>query len=276
VKTAIRIIEHHFDDFINKRYDKLRQRYHLQPEQFEAVLHILRRLNPRPGTGINDTAGDAQGIIPDFSVTQEDDGHFEVVLNQGEVPALRISRSFSELLAEFENNKKNLSSEKKNTALYVKQKVESAKNFIKAIEQRRDTLLRTMTAIVNLQREFFEDGDSVMLKPMILEDVARETGLDKSTISRVTKNKYVQTEFGIFPLKFFFNERFITKDGEELAKMKIMNKLQEIIDGEDKRHPYSDDEITDLLNEAGLSVARRTVAKYRVKMKIPVARLRKQ
>jgi RNA polymerase sigma-54 factor len=169
-----------------------------------------------------------------------------------------------------------MSRQKKDTALYLRQKIEAAQNFINAIAQRQDTMMRTMKAIVNLQRAFFEEGDSSLLQPMILEDVAKATGLDKSTISRVTKSKYVQTDFGIFPLKFFFNEKFTTSGGENLSKMQIKGKLREIIEAENKKKPLSDDDIADMLNQAGFPVARRTVAKYREKMNIPVARLRRQ
>ena len=277
VQTALNIVEKHFDDFINKRYDKLRQLYRMDAERFNGVLRVLQHLNPRPGSGLSDTIGDSsQVVVPDFTVRQEEDGHFEISLNQGEVPVLHISHSYRESLAEYERNRKNLSRQQKETALYLRQKVDAAQSFISAIMQRRETLMQTMTAIVGLQKTFFEEGDDTLLKPMILEDVAQATGLDKSTISRVTKNKYVQTDYGVFPLKIFYNEKFVASNGENLSKMQIKNKLMEIIDGEDKHNPYSDDEIAELLNKAGFPVARRTIAKYRVKMNIPVARLRRQ
>jgi len=277
VKIAQRIVDRYFDDFINKRYDRLRQLCRLDNAQFDEVLHILRHLNPRPGSGLSDIMGDNnQIVIPDFNVRQDENGNFEISLNQGEVPVLHVSNSYKESLAEYEQNKKNISKQQKDTALYLRQKIEAAQNFINAITQRQDTLMRTMKAIVNLQKAFFEEGDSSLLQPMILEDVAKATGLDKSTISRVTKNKYVQTDFGIFPLKYFFNEKFTTSGGENLSKMQIKGKLREIIDTENKKKPLSDDDIADMLNQAGFPVARRTVAKYREKMNIPVARLRRQ
>ena len=277
VIIAQRIVDKHFDDFINKRYDRLRQLCRLDNVQFDEVLHILQHLNPRPGSGLSDTTGDNnQTVIPDFTVRQDENGSFEILLNQGEVPVLHVSSSYKESLAEYEQNKKNMSRQQKDTALYLRQKIEAAQNFINAIAQRQDTMMRTMKAIVNLQRAFFEEGDSSLLQPMILEDVAKATGLDKSTISRVTKSKYVQTDFGIFPLKFFFNEKFTTSGGENLSKMQIKGKLREIIEAENKKKPLSDDDIADMLNQAGFPVARRTVAKYREKMNIPVARLRRQ
>ncbi len=277
VEIAYKIIEKHFEDFRNKRYDRLRQLYKLDESRFSQVLHILTHLNPRPGSGMSDNVGNNnQIVIPDFTVKQCDDGHFEVTLNHGEVPFLNVSSSYKSSLREYESNKKNLSKQQKDDFFFMKRQVDAAQNFINAIAQRQDTLLRTMKAIVELQKPYFESGDNLLLEPMILEDVAKLTNLDTSTISRVTKNKYVQTDFGVKPLKFFFNEKFTSTEGENFSKMQIKSKLQEIIDNEDKHKPLSDDEIADLLNKAGFPVARRTVAKYREKMKLPVARLRRQ
>lgn len=277
VRTAILITKDHFDDFIKKRYNRIRQIYHLDDESLKEAIGILCHLNPRPGSALSDTVegNTAPLVIPDFVVTHDDNGNFSITLNQGEVPTLRISNSFRESLNEYGRNRKNLSKQQKEAAMYMKQKVDAAQCFINAIVQRRDTLMRTMTAIVDLQKPYFEEGDPDLLQPMILEDVAQKTGLDKSTISRVSKNKYVSTDYGVLPLKYFFNEKFVSSEGNNLSKVRIKNKMQEIIDKENKENPLSDDEIAAILKEAGFPVARRTVAKYREKMRIPVARLRK-
>lgn len=277
VALAKDIVRHHFDDFSNKRHNRICQIYHLDEAAFQRVLKVLYRLNPRPGSVLNDTISGpgAQVVIPDFNVTQNDDGTFEVSLNWGEIPPLRVSDAYRQSLEEYGQNRKNLSRQQRDAAMYIKQKVDAAQGFINAIMQRRDTLLRTMKAIVELQKDFFEEGDTDQLHPMILEDVSEKTGLDKSTISRVSRSKYVNTDYGIYPLKFFFNEKFVTASGDNLSKVQIKSKLQEIIEKEDKKNPLSDDDIADRLKEAGYPVARRTVAKYREKMKIPVARLRK-
>ena len=277
VALAKDIVRHHFDDFSNKRHNRICQIYHLDEAAFQRVLKVLCRLNPRPGSVLNDTISGpgAQVVIPDFNVTQNDDGTFEVSLNWGEIPPLRVSDAYRQSLEEYGQNRKNLSRQQRDAAMYIKQKVDAAQGFINAIMQRRDTLLRTMKAIVELQKDFFEEGDTDQLHPMILEDVSEKTGLDKSTISRVSRSKYVNTDYGIYPLKFFFNEKFVTASGDNLSKVQIKSKLQEIIEKEDKKNPLSDDDIADRLKEAGYPVARRTVAKYREKMKIPVARLRK-
>lgn len=277
VVEAKKILTKHFDDFINKRYDRLKHLHHLSEEAFDRIIHLLCHLNPRPGSGMTDTvSGQAQVIIPDFTVTQDDNGNFDVSLNQGDIPVLRVSESFRVSLAEYENNKKNLSRDQQDTVVFMKQKVTAARNFINAIAQRRDTLLRTMSTIVQLQKPFFEEGTVESLQPMILEDVAKKTGLDRSTISRVSKSKYVNTDFGVFPLRYFFNEKFTTSSGDNFSKMHARNKLREIIDTENKKKPLSDDEITEMMKAAGFPVARRTITKYREKMKIPSARLRRQ
>ncbi len=276
-RIATQVVRSHFDDFVKKRYNRIRQIYDLDDDGLRNVLNVLCHLNPRPGSALSDSVegNSAPLVIPDFTVTRDDDGSFSITLNQGDVPTLRISNSFRESLTEYARNKKNLSKQQKEAAMYMKQKVDAAQSFINAIMQRRDTLMRTMTAIVDLQKPYFEEGDPDLLQPMILEDVAKKTGLDKSTISRVSKNKYVSTDYGVLPIKYFFNERFVTSEGDNLSKVQIKNKMQEIINGEDKSNPLSDDDIAAVLKHSGFPVARRTVAKYREKMKIPVARLRK-
>jgi len=275
-EVEIQILEQSFDDFTHKRLDKLSERYHLTAEEMKRVYGELTRLNPRPGSGLSDTTGqNMQQIIPDFLVTEDEDGGFVVKLNNGDVPQLRVSRSFKELLDEYSKNRKNMSREQKDAYIYSKQKVDAAQNFINAIRQRQETLMKTMTTIVALQRTFFEEGDESLLHPMILKDVAVRTGLDISTISRVSNSKYVQTDFGVFPLKFFFNDTFVTKEGEELSKVKIKTTLKELISSEDKADPLSDEMLAAMLKKKGYAVARRTVAKYREQLGIPVARLRK-
>ena len=272
----IQIMEKAFDDFTHKRIARLSERFGLSEEELRHIYGELARLNPRPGSGLSDsTAVNTQQVVPDFIVTRDDDGNISIKLNNGEVPQLRVSRSFRELIDEYSKNKKNLSREQKDAYIYSKQKVDAAQSFINAIRQRQDTLLRTMQAIVSMQEPFFEDGDESMLRPMILKDVAQRTGLDISTISRVSNSKYVQTDFGIYPLKFFFNDTFVTQSGEELSKMKIKTMLKDLIDSENKAEPLSDDALARMLKEKGFAVARRTIAKYREQMGIPVARLRR-
>jgi RNA polymerase sigma-54 factor len=272
----IQMLERSFDDFTHKRLEKLSERYHLSGEEMKKIYGELTHLNPRPGSGLSDSTGqNMQQIIPDFLVTEDENGEFIVRLNNGDVPQLRVSRSFRDLVEEYSKNRKNMSREQKDAYVYSKQKVDAAQNFINAIRQRRETLMKTMTTIVALQRPFFEEGDEALLHPMILKDVAERTGLDISTISRVSNSKYVQTDFGVFPLKFFFNDTFVTKEGEELSKVKIKTTLKELIGSENKSEPLSDETLASLLKKKGFAVARRTVAKYREQLGIPVARLRK-
>ena len=204
-----------------------------------------------------------------------DDGTINVSLNNRNVPELRMSRDFTEMVEEHTKNKANQSKESKEAMMFLKQKMDAAQGFIDAVKQRQNTLMTTMQAIIDLQRPFFLEGDESLLKPMILKDVAERTGLDISTISRVSNSKYVQTNFGIYPLKFFFSDGYTTEDGEEMSVREIRKILKECIDGEDKKKPLTDDELADILKEKGYPIARRTVAKYRQQLNIPVARLRK-
>jgi RNA polymerase sigma-54 factor len=216
-----------------------------------------------------------QQITPDFIVDTQDDGTITASLNSGDIPQMQVSQSFSSLLKDYQQNRDGLSRQMKEALLYTKQKVDAAQNFIEAVKSRRRTLMLTMKAIVQLQHRFFEDGDESSLRPMILKDVAAKTGLDISTISRVVNSKYMLTRWGIFPLKFFFSDSFVTDEGEELSSREIKSALREIINGEDKKKPLSDDAIRDELKRRGYPIARRTVAKYRDQLGIPVARLRK-
>ena len=276
-KAALQVIDKYFDDFTHKRWEKLQQRLGLTSAETERLRSDLLHLNPRPGNTLGDSIADtAQTIIPDFIVENDGVGNLRVRQNNGEIPVLCISRSFRDTLNELSSHKNSLSREQKATYAYTKQKVEAAEGFIKAIRQRHHTMQSTMEAIVELQRPFFEEGgDDTLLRPMILKDVATHTGLDISTISRVSNSKYVETEFGVFPLKYFFNDKFTLADGTEHSTLKIRTILRGLIDGEDKNHPLADEALADLLKKEGYPVARRTVAKYREQMGIPVARLRK-
>lgn len=271
------IIERLYDEFTRKRWDKIQARMKLTDDEVDQLQHELKRLNPRPGSSMGETVGhNFQQIIPDFIVETADDGTVTMTLNQGDVPELRISDSFLDILRQADSTERTKMSRTEREALqYTRQKVEKAQYFIDAVKQRRHTLLVTMQAIIDLQRPFFEEGDELLLRPMILKDVAGRTGLDISTVSRVSNSKYVQTNYGIYPLKWFFSDGYTTGDGQEIATRKIQSALQELIDGEDKRQPLSDEALTILLGEKGFPIARRTVAKYREQLGIPVARLRK-
>lgn len=275
-KEELIIIDKYYDDFTHKRWDKIQGHLNVSDDVLEHIQAALRRLNPRPGNALDEMVGHSfQQIIPDFIVENDGNGSLIVHLNSGEVPELRVSGSFKESIKEYTHNKTNLTREQRDAFQYTKQKVDAAQNFIDAIKQRQHTLLITMEAIVELQRPFFEEGDEMLLQPMILKNVAARTGLDISTISRVSNSKYVQTDYGIYSLKYFFNDKFTTEDGEEHSTLKIKNRLKELIDNEEKRHPLTDEALAALLKEEGIPVARRTVAKYREQLGIPIARLRK-
>lgn len=271
-----RIITQYYEEFTHKRWDKIQQRMKLTDEEVELLQKEIRKLNPRPGSSMGELVGhNYQQVVPDFIVETEDDGTITMTLNQGDVPELKISDSFLDILRQYDQGRQKISRSEKDALLYTKQKIEKAQIFIDAIRQRRHTLTVTMQAIIDLQRPFFLEGDELLLKPMILKDVAERTGLDISTISRVTGSKYVQTNYGIYPLKWFFSDGYTTEDGQEIATRKIQNALKEIIENEDRKKPLSDETLTQMLNQKGFPIARRTVAKYREQLGIPVARLRK-
>ena len=271
-----RVVTDYFDEFTKKHWDKIRQAMGLGETQAEALFHELRRLNPKPGAAMGETIGRSmQQITPDFIVDTLDDGTVSFSLNNGEVPQLQVSQSFADLLKEYQNNKEGLSRQMKEALLYTKQKVDAAQSFIDAVQVRRRTLTLTMKSIIQLQHRFFEEGDEALLRPMILKDVAELTGLDLSTVSRVSNSKYVQTRWGIFPLKYFFSDGYVTESGEELSTREIKAVLRELVDAEDKRSPMSDDALSEALKKRGYPIARRTVAKYREQLGIPIARLRK-
>ncbi len=270
------VIADYFDDFTKKHWDKIQQSMGLDDITMESVLRELRRLNPKPGASMGEVMGRSlHHIVPDFIVDTQDDGTVTFVLNGGDVPRLQVSQSFADLLHEYQNNREGLSRQMKEALLYTKQKVDAAQSFIDAIQTRRRTLTLTMKAIINIQHRFFEEGDESLLRPMILKDVAERTGLDLSTISRVSNSKYVQTRWGTFPLKFFFSDGYVTDSGEELSTRKIKSALKELIEDEDKHKPLSDEALSAMLAAKGLPIARRTVAKYREQLGFPVARLRK-
>ena len=269
------IIEKYCDDFTRKNKEKIMQRLNLDEETYQAAINELTKLNPRPGSSLGEVIGkNFQQIIPDFLVETED-GTITLTLNNGNIPELRLSREFNDLLEEYTTNKDNQSKESKDTFLFLKQKVDAAQGFINAIKQRQQTLMKTMQAIIDLQRPFFLEGDETLLKPMILKDIAERAKLDVSTISRVSNSKYVQTNYGIFSLRFFFSDGYTTEEGEELSVREIKHFLEECVANENKDAPYTDDELADMLREKGYPIARRTVAKYRQQLNIPTARLRR-
>ena len=270
------IVKKCFDDFTKKNKEKIIQKLNLTEELYNEAVAELTKLNPRPGSSMGEAMGkNLQQIVPDFIVETDDDGTVTLSLNNRNVPELRLSREFTEMLDEHTRNKANQSKESKDAFMFLKQKVDAAQGFINAVKQRQQTLLSTMQAIIDLQRPFFEEGDESLLKPMILKDVAERAKLDISTVSRVSNSKYVQTNYGIYPLKFFFNDGYTTEDGEELSVREIKRILKECVDKENKDKPYTDDELADMLKEQGYPIARRTVAKYRQQLNIPVARLRR-
>ena len=275
-KVEVEIIEKYCDDFTRKNKEKIMLRMNLTEEEYDEAIYELAKLNPRPGSSLGDIVGkNFQQIIPDFLVDSDETGNITFTLNNGNVPELHLSREFNELLEEHTTNKENQSKDSKDAFLFLKQKVDAAQNFINAIKQRHQTLLTTMQVIIDLQRPFFLEGDETLLKPMILKDVAEKAKLDVSTVSRVSNSKYVQTNFGIFPLRFFFSDGYTTEEGEELSVREIKQLLKECTEHENKENPYNDDELADILREKGYPIARRTVDRYRQQLNIPTARLRR-
>ncbi|TAE21768.1 MAG: RNA polymerase sigma-54 factor [Cytophagales bacterium] len=273
VLLAIKIIDEFFDEFSKKHYDKIQRRLNISDESLKQVINIITKLNPKPGS-VEGEQGTAQYLIPDFILTNNN-SKLELTLNSKNAPELRISRSFAEMLDTYDKSSKN-NKALKETVTFVKQRLDAAKWFIDAIKQRQQTLLRTMNAIVKFQFDFFLTGDESKLRPMILKDIATLIDMDVSTVSRVANSKSVQTEFGIYPLKYFFSEGISTDSGEDVSSREVKNILKDLIDNEPKLNPLSDDKLEKMLNDRGYNIARRTVAKYREQLNIPVARLRKQ
>ena len=277
VKLAKIILSDFFDEFSKKHYDKITRGLNIDDEQLKKVIAEIVKLNPKPGNawGGNLLEKSMTTIVPDF-ILENDENQLMVHLNNSNVPELRVNSTYNEMFQEYATNKSNQSREQKDAVMFVKQKIDSARWFIDAIKQRQQTLLTTMMAIVKYQKQFFIEGDDTYLKPMILKDIADITGLDISTISRVSNSKYIQTDFGIFPVKYFFSESMTNDSGEEVSTREIKKILQDCIDNEDKHKPLNDDALADVLKEKGYIIARRTAAKYREQLNIPVARLRKE
>ena len=266
-----------YDEFMNKRWDKISAQLGYDEATAAAVNAELLRLNPKPGSALGETEGrNLQQITPDFIVDTADDGTVTFTVNGGHVPELYVSPSFAAMADGYRKNKASMNRRDKEALLYAKEKVERARGFIDAVKQRRHTLYVTMKAIIDIQRKYFQDGDEGDLKPMILKDVAERAGLDISTVSRVSNMKYAQTRWGTFRLRHFFSDSVKTGSGEEMSTRRVKAALRDIIDKEDKSRPLSDDAIKDMMTAQGYPVARRTIAKYREQMGIPVARLRKQ
>ncbi|MCH2218575.1 MAG: RNA polymerase factor sigma-54, partial [Flavobacteriales bacterium] len=274
VVLAIDIISSCFDEFTKKHYDKITRKLDVQDEEvLKEAISSITKLNPKPG-GIGDGIVKTQYLMPDFILTNNN-GKLDLQLNSRNAPELRISRSYSDMLDSYQKSDKK-DKKLKETVTFVKQKLDAAKWFIDAIRQRQHTLLNTMNAIIEFQYDYFLDGDESKLRPMILKDIAEKIQMDISTVSRVANSKAIQTEFGIFPLKYFFSEGISTESGEDVSSREVKNQLKQVIEGEDKRKPLSDDKLEKILKEKGYNIARRTVAKYREQLGIPVARLRKE
>lgn len=272
-----RVVDKYFDEFMGKRWDKIAEGLSCDPATLNRVRQALLRLNPKPGAALGETEGrSTQQITPDFIVDTADDGTVTFTINNGNIPDLYVSPSFSDMIKEYQTNRKGMNRQAKEALLYAKEKVERAQGYIDAVKQRRHTMYVTMRAIIEIQKRYFQDGDEADLKPMILKDVADRAGLDISTVSRVSNMKYAQTRWGTFLLRHFFSDAVRTEGGEELSTRKVKAALKELIDHEDKHAPLSDDVLKDRMKEAGYPVARRTVAKYREQLGIPVARLRKK
>ena len=275
-RLARKILTSYFDEFVKKHYEKLMARLQISEDDFRDAIAEIRHLSPKPGNLYAEGGTDTTPyIIPDFILDYQD-GWFNLSLNSYNVPEVRVNRRYMEMIREMVGSDGRVREKDKEAIQFVKNKIDSAKWFISAIKQRHDTLMRTMQTILDYQQEYFKDGDKSKLRPMILKDIADRTGLDVSTISRVVNSKYVQTQFGIILLKSLFSEAMQTDSGEEVSSYEIKNILQQCIDEEDKRRPLTDETLMDILNSKGYRIARRTVAKYREMLGIPVARLRKQ
>ena len=278
ISLAIEVLSNHFEAFTKKHYDRIEKKLNLEPDDLKGAVDEIVRLNPKPGNSMRESSRGAQQIIPDFVITNDDDT-LQLSLNARNAPELRVSRQYQEMLQTYAHAGKNggkPDKKQKDAVLFVKHKIDSAKWFIDAIKQRQNTLLGTMETIMNFQRDYFLTGDETKLRPMILKDIAEIVGLDISTISRVANSKYVQTPFGTFLLKSLFSESLSTDTGEEVSTREVKKILQDSIEAENKRRPLTDDRLAKLLKDKGYNIARRTVAKYREQLNIPVARLRKE
>ena len=273
VINAQRILTDWFQEFSNKHFQKIMTRLNLSQDEMKAAMARIVKLNPSPGGQIDDSYNDqAQQIVPDFILSLEN-GELKLSMPRFSIPEIRINKKYADLLMDAANSSER---QKKEAATFVKQKMDSAKWFVEALKQRHNTLLSTMQAIIDYQHDYFMDGDESHLKPMVLKDIAAKTGFDISTISRVVNSKYIETHFGIFPLKYFFSEGLENQQGEEVSTRELKKVLQDFVDKEDKHKPLTDDALVTLMNEKGYKVARRTIAKYRDQLNIPKARLRKE
>ncbi|MFM9006445.1 MAG: RNA polymerase factor sigma-54, partial [Flavobacteriales bacterium] len=268
------VISKYFEEFTKKHYEKIAKRMDIEEDELKPAIDYILHLNPKPGNSMMEAARTVQHIVPDFMLRVEDD-ELKLTLNSRNAPELRISREYREMMQHYAKAKVKDAKEKE-ALLFVKQKIDSAKWFIDAIKQRNDTLLYCMQAIVNYQKEFFLSGDETKLKPMILKDIADIVHMDISTISRVANSKHIQTPYGTYLLKYFFSESLSTDEGEEVSSREVKQILKDAIEAENKRKPLPDEKLMAILNEKGYNIARRTVAKYREQLGIPVARLRKE
>jgi RNA polymerase sigma-54 factor len=277
VCLAIKILENHFEIFSRRNFQKLQQRLQITEEQLTLAIAEITRLNPRPGSAWIGTVVERNQsiVIPDFIVEQIDND-LTITLNHGNISPLHISKEYQTMLEEYSQPVSKNNASIREAARFVKTNIDNAKYFIDAIRQRNETMMRTIEVLVTLQRDFFLQGDTIYIKPLTLKDVADRTGYDISTISRAFANKYVQTEFGIFPLKFFFSDKIVNSQGAEVSTREIKQKLREVIEEEDKTNPITDDQLVEIMHSSGYPIARRTVAKYREQMNIPTARMRRQ
>lgn len=274
VDKAIAVLSNYFDEFTKKHYEKIQKGLGLSDGQLKDTINQIIRLSPKPGGNVGEVNKAESYVVPDFFIVNNN-GKLELTLNSRNAPDLRISEGYRDMLREYDRGSKK-DKRQKEAVIFIKQKIDAAKWFIDAIKQRQHTLLSTMNTIMLYQEEFFLTGDETTLKPMILKDIAERTGLDISTVSRVANSKFVQTEFGTYRLKFFFSESLSTESGEEVSTREVKKILSDLVENEDKRKPLSDEKLTELLQEKGYNIARRTVAKYREQLNIPVARLRKE
>jgi RNA polymerase sigma-54 factor len=269
------VIERYFNEFTKKHYDKIMKKAHISEDELKEAIGEILKLNPKPGNSMSESVKTSQYILPDFIITNND-GKLELALNSKNAPELRLSNSYVEMIEAYASDKSKKTSQQRDAIMFVKRKIDSAKWFVDAIRQRQNTLYITMKTIMEYQKDYFTTGDEVMLRPMILKDIAEIVNLDISTISRVANSKYVSTPFGTFLLKSFFSESMQTESGEEVSTREIKKILSDCIDAENKIKPLTDEQLTKILKEKGYNIARRTVAKYREQLSIPVARLRKE
>ena len=274
VELAIKVLEKYFEEFTKKHYEKIQRGLDLTDDQLREVINQIVKLNPKPAGAVSENNRAESYVVPDFFI-YNNGGKLELTLNNKNAPDLRISEGYRDMLKEYDRGSKK-DKRQKEAVIFIKQKIDAAKWFIDAIKQRHNTLLNTMEAIMNYQHDFFISGDETDLRPMILKHIAEATNLDISTVSRVANSKFVQTEFGTYRLKFFFSESLQTDSGEEVSTREVKKILSDIIEAEDKKHPCSDEKLTEMLQEKGYNIARRTVAKYREQLNISVARLRKE